>query len=245
MSLVTDLRTLFHLVASPVVGKTHAERLESFYGRQIGNYDEFRKKLLHGREQLYAQLPTPIGGHWVEMGGGTGANLDFLGDRIRELEKVSVIDLCPSMIQQAKQRVLARGWQNVEAIVADASSVDLNSVDVVVFSYSLTMIPNWFVALECAIRMLKPGGTLGVVDFYVSRKNPQPGHLRHSWIKRSLWPWWFDFDNVHLSPDHLPYLCNKLESVYFNESSGKIPFLPLLKAPYYQFVGRKHAAASI
>jgi S-adenosylmethionine-diacylgycerolhomoserine-N-methlytransferase len=242
MSVTSDLRTLFHLVASPVVGRTHAERLESFYGRQIGHYDEFRKRLLHGREQLYDKLPLPTGGHWVEMGGGTGANLEFIGDRIRQLDRVSIIDLCPSMIQQAKLRASSKGWENVDAIVADANCVGLAPADVIVFSYSLTMVPNWFAALDCAIRALKPSGLLAVVDFYVSRKHPAAGHLRHSWMTRSFWPLWFGFDNVNLSQDHLPYLFEKLKPIYFKESAGKIPYLPLLKAPYYQFIGQKGCA---
>jgi S-adenosylmethionine-diacylgycerolhomoserine-N-methlytransferase len=240
MSVTSDLRTIFHLVASPVVGKTHGERLESFYGRQAGNYDEFRKRLLHGREELYNKLPAPTGGHWVEMGGGTGANLEFIGDRIRQLGKVSIVDLSPSMIQQAQQRAAARGWENVNAVVADASRVDLAAADVIVFSYSLTMIPNWFSALECAIGLLKNGGVLGVVDFYVSRKYPIAGHLQHSWMTRSLWPLWFGFDNVQLNQDHVPYLFERLNPIYFRESSGKIPYLPLLRAPYFQFIGQKH-----
>ena len=31
------------------------------------------------------------------------------------------------------------------------------------FSYTLSMIPDWFAALENARRLLKPGGTIGVV----------------------------------------------------------------------------------
>lgn len=242
MSMTSDLRTIFHLIATPVVGKDHGERLESFYGRQVDHYDDFRKRLLHGREELYQRLPATVGGHWVEMGGGTGANLEFLGDRIRRLHKVSIVDLCPSMIQQAKQRASSRGWENVDAMVADASCVELTPADVIVFSYSLTMIPNWFSALECAITALKPNGLLGIVDFYVSRKYPSADFSRHSWLARSLWPLWFGFDNVNLSPDHLPFLMDRLVPVYRNESSGKIPYLPLVKAPYYQFIGQKKAS---
>ena len=40
--------------------------------------------------------------------------------------------------------------------------------DVVTFSYSLTMIPDWVRALEQAWALLKPGGTIGIVDFYVA-----------------------------------------------------------------------------
>ena len=58
-------------------------------------------------------------------------------------------------------------------------------VDVVTFSYSLTMIPDWFAAIENALRMLRPGGQIGVVDFYVSRKYPaQPLHLWHAYRRK-------------------------------------------------------------
>src|ERR671911_700620 len=64
---------------------------------------------------------------------------------------------------------------------ADASTYQpaTGPVDVVTFSYSLTMIPDWFAAIENALAMLKPGGTLGVVDFYVARKYPSDGLSRH------------------------------------------------------------------
>jgi hypothetical protein len=37
----------------------------------------------------------------------------------------------------------------------------------VYFSYALTMIADWRRALDNALAMLAPGGTLGVVDFHL------------------------------------------------------------------------------
>jgi S-adenosylmethionine-diacylgycerolhomoserine-N-methlytransferase len=111
--------------------------------------------------------------------------------------------------------------------------------DVVTFSYSLTMIPDWFAALEHARRLLRPGGTLGVVDFYVSRKYPAPGHRRHSWFTRSFWPVWFATDNVFPNPDHVPYLHRHFEPVSFHEEWMRMRYFPLARVPYYRFVGRK------
>ena len=53
MSFASDLKVLYHLTLSPIRGKTHAERLESFYGAQAGAYDDFRKRLLKGRQELF------------------------------------------------------------------------------------------------------------------------------------------------------------------------------------------------
>ena len=114
-----------------------------------------------------------------------------------------------------------------------------NSVDIVTFSYSLTMIPDWFKAIEQAKQILKPGGIIGVVDFYVSRKHPPEGWQRHSFFTRHFWPIWFATDNVFLSSEHLAYLDHNFETVYLTEQMGNLAFVPGVKVPYYRFIGRK------
>jgi len=112
---------------------------------------------------------------------------------------------------------------------------------VVTFSYSLTMIPDWFAAIENALSILKPGGTIGVVDFYVSRKYAASGLTRHGWWTRTFWPSWFSLDNVFPSPDHVPFLHRHFDVLHFEEHRAKVPYLPGARVPYYLFVGRKRA----
>jgi S-adenosylmethionine-diacylgycerolhomoserine-N-methlytransferase len=239
---LSTLRVLYHLAVSPIRGKDHKERLESFYGKQARDYDAFRKRLLKGRQTLYNGLPTRPGSVWVEMGGGTGSNLDYLGDRIERLGSVHVVDLSGSLLKVAQERIAERGWSNVETHEADATAFELPDglkADVVTFSYSLTMIPDWFAAIECAERMLKPDGVIAVVDFYVSRKYPGEGLARHGWWSRTFWPTWFGMDNVNPSADHLPFLTRRFETVSLWEGRAKVPFVPLGRVPIYRFVGRK------
>jgi S-adenosylmethionine-diacylgycerolhomoserine-N-methlytransferase len=240
MSLVSDLKTLYHLSLAPIRGQTHAERLASFYQPQAQSYDDFRRRLLPGREQLYQALPTPRGGSWLEIGGGTGANLEFLGDRIQQLRRVEILDLCDPLLEVAKQRIADRGWSQVVTRQADATNFEIKEqFDVITFAFSLTMIHDWFAAIERAYAALKPGGTIGIVDFYVSRKYPAPQHEQHGWFAREFWPFWFARDNVNLSPDHLPYLEQKFETVQLTESRSRVPYVPFIKVPYYQFIGQK------
>lgn len=243
MSLAADLKILYHLTLSPVRGKTHAERLESFYKGQAEGYDAFRERLLHGRDELFSGLNVPEGGVWVDMGGGTGANLERFASRINRLKAGYVVDLSPSLLEVATKRIEQRGWSHVKAVHADviAFEPEQRPVDLVTFSYSLTMIPDWFAAIDHAHDLLRPGGVIAVVDFYVSRKHADSGRARHSWWKRTFWPTWFNFDNVFPSPDHLPYLCNKFEPVSVVENVGSVKYLPGARMPYYQFVGRKPA----
>ena len=241
MGLKSDLGVLYHLTFARPRGADHGARLEAFYRGQSGAYDEFRRRLLHGREEMMRGLDLPDGGRLLDFGGGTGSNLEFLGDRLGRLERVRIVDLCPSLLRAAAERIRHRGWENVETVLADATTYrpDDGPADAVTFSYSLTMIPDWFRAIDQAHALLKHGGMIGVVDFYISRKWPGTGMRRHSAFQRTFWPAWFGWDNVFLSPDHLPYLQSRFETVRLEERLGRVPYLPGLKAPHYIFVGRK------
>lgn len=241
MGLLTDLKVLYHITLKPIRGRDHAARMESFYSGQAEAYDAFRDRLLRGRQELYGALPVRDQDVWVELGGGTGRNLEFLGERIRQLKKVYVVDVSRSLLQVAARRIKEHGWDNVETIEADATTVQLPNglVDTVTFSYSLTMIPDWYAALDNARSLLKPGGSVGAVDFYVSRKHPANGLRRHGWFTRTCVPLWFAGDNVFPSPDHIPYLHRHFSPIHFEERLSRLPYLPLLKVPYYTFVGSK------
>src|SRR4051794_12646317 len=132
MSFASDLKILYHLALKPVRGKDHAARMESFYSGQAGAYDDFRKRLLKGRQELWSLIKPPLGGTWIDMGGGTGANLDYFRgqetkdsgqeQRLAGLEKIYVLDLSHSLLEIAKQRIAKSGWTNVETVEADATT---------------------------------------------------------------------------------------------------------------------------
>ncbi|MCA9182101.1 MAG: class I SAM-dependent methyltransferase [Planctomycetales bacterium] len=241
MAFLQDLKILYHLALRPVRGKDHAARMENFYSGQAGGYDDFRKRLLHGREQLFQQIELPVGGTWVDLGGGTGANMEFIAEKVPKLGQAYVVDLASSLLKVAENRFQKHGWTHVQAVTADATQWQppTGQADVVTFSYSLTMIPDWFAAIENALRMLKPGGVIGVVDFYVARKHAAEGMKRHGWFTRSFWPVWFANDNVFPSSEHLPFLQNHFETLWCLESRSKVPYIPLIRTPFYQFIGRK------
>lgn len=239
MRVIQDLRVLTSLISGGR-GADHVARLQAFYSGQANHYDAFRKRLLTGRELLVRSLPCRAGDYWVEMGGGTGANLEFIGPQLSELGRVEIVDLCEPLLEVARDRIRRCEWRNVQVRVADATTYKpLAPVDVVLFSYSLTMIPDWYRAMENAYQILRPGGYIGVVDFYVSRKYPATGHGRHGWSTRWGWPAWFAYDDVFLSPDHLPMLSSRFQTVDLIEGRAKVPYLPMVRVPVYQFVGRK------
>ncbi len=236
-----DLKTLYALTLAPVRGHCHRTRLESFYARQAESYDRTRRRLLQGRRSLYRSLPIEKGAVWVDMGAGTGANLETLGDDLTSLGKVHLVDICTSLLDVARERVRRNGWSNVE--IAQENALDFNppagSADVLIFSYSLSMMPGWFAALDRSWSMLRPGGRIAVVDFFVSSKHADAERQQHAWASRLFWKAWLERENVFLSPDHIPYLQHRFEQERLEERLARHPRLPVLCWPYYSFLGRK------
>lgn len=243
-SWIADFRVLWHLLVHPIRGKSHRERLESFYQGQAGDYDSFRARMLHGRDELISWIDFPARGTWVDLGAGTGHNLFSAGDRASELHQILLVDLSESLLRVAAQESLTRGLTNVEIRNGDATLLDVpdQSVDCVTLSYALTMIPDWFDAIATAHRILKPGGTIAVVDFYVSRKYAEADHRQHSWLRRTFWSLWFAADNVYLSGDHLAMLHRWFDVQRCDERLGSVPYMPLIHAPYFLLLATKPAA---
>lgn len=235
-----EARTLLALLRGVPRQGSAATRLEAFYAPQAQHYDRFRECLLAGRPVLLRALAPrlPEGGLLVELGAGTGQSLDLLGAAADRLERIELVDLCPSLLARAAQRAASR--RNVTIIEADACRYRPDRpADVVLMSYSLSMIPDWTAALDNALGMLRPGGLLAVADFYVSRAAPPPGWRRHGAIARAFWPRWFAHDGVHPSSDHLPLLAGITRERLRVEGDAPLPWLPLLRAPWYAWIGRK------
>jgi len=178
-------------------------------------------------------------------------------------KKIYLVDLSSSLLACAKQRIKKNKWDSLvktcEADVITFSPRNFNSksedeeeeneneneneneeeeeegVDLITFSYSLTMVPDWYLAVEHAWELLKPGGILAIVDFYVGRKYPEEGDMKHGWFMRTFWKVFFAFDNVRLSDDHRGFLFSRKNAHVLHAEEGKasVPYVPFIKAPYY------------
>ena len=241
--LLADSRVLWRMLRGLPRTGSAAQRLQSFYAPQAGRYDAFRRRLLHGREELIRRLPAGAGDVVVELGCGTGENLERFGARLAPLRRLLLVDLCPALLEQAQAR--AGRFANVAVVEADITRYrPPEPVDCVYLSYALTMVQDWRAVIANAVAMLRPGGTLGVVDFYVSSARPQPGGIRHPAWERWLWRRWFAHDGVRLDPEHMTQLAVAVPDCQTLERRGRVPYLPGLTAPYYIFVGRKSVGLS-
>src|ERR1700759_5510457 len=123
MHLLDRLRNDFVVLRQLVRGMprdaAQSQGLQAFYGPQAAHYDEFRDRLLPGRAELIGRLPLNAGAHVVELGGGTGRNLEFFG-ALGSIGSVEIVDLCTALLDVARTR--AGGRANVRVIEADATT---------------------------------------------------------------------------------------------------------------------------
>jgi S-adenosylmethionine-diacylgycerolhomoserine-N-methlytransferase len=146
-------------------------RMDAMYRRQRHIYDLSRKFYLFGRDELLDRLPARDGDKVLEIGCGTGRNLVRLARRRPGLALFGV-DVSTEMLASSASSLRRAGLADrVRLARAGAEGFDpkaafgVEAFDVAYFSYVLSMIPDWRSAVETALRALRPGGTLAVVDF--------------------------------------------------------------------------------
>jgi len=73
---------------------------------------------------IEALQSCPKGAVWVDMGGGTGHNIEVMAKygKLENFSKVYIVDLSTSLLKVASDRIKTFGWKNVEVVEADATS---------------------------------------------------------------------------------------------------------------------------
>ncbi|MBL8692438.1 MAG: class I SAM-dependent methyltransferase [Rhodospirillaceae bacterium] len=162
-------------------------RMERMYRPQARLYDLTRKHYLLGRDRLLETMPLRPGDFVCEVGCGTGRNLARLERRDPTL-RLFGLDASAAMLERARPRTRARLARGLAEALDPAAQFGLDRpFDRIVFSYALSMFPDWRGALGQALTALHPGGTIAIVDFGEQRDWPRP-------LKRGLRAWLRRFD---------------------------------------------------
>jgi S-adenosylmethionine-diacylgycerolhomoserine-N-methlytransferase len=143
------------------------ETMSGYYAWQSRIYDVTRWAFLFGRTALLEQLQLKPGSTVIEVGCGTGHNLEGIVKRVGSRGEIIGVDCARPMLARCANRVRKKQWQNVRLVDREYgfAPVAENSADAVLMSYSLSMIPDWEKVIECASRELSAAGRIGVVDF--------------------------------------------------------------------------------
>ena len=110
------------------------------------------------------RLRLASGDRILLVGAGTGLDLDFLPANLH----VTAIDVTPAMLKQLERRAAGMGW-SVTARIMDARQLAFpdSSFDAVVMHLILAVMPEPERGVSEAVRVLKPGGRIGVFDKFL------------------------------------------------------------------------------
>jgi S-adenosylmethionine-diacylgycerolhomoserine-N-methlytransferase len=155
---------------------SHRQTMNNYYRAQAGFYDATRWMFLYGRETLINHSDIRPGDRVLEIGCGTGRNFNAIQRRLNGTGELIGIDCSAPMLRKAGDRVRQNSWKNVRLLDLEYGKepVTRGRADVVLFSYSLSMIPDWTMALACAQSELWAGGRIGVVDFSRPANSSRP-----------------------------------------------------------------------
>ncbi len=215
------------------LGMNNKQFMNHYYEKQAKHYDAYRQNMLHGKEPLMYAIP------WHEMkgkrvlllAGGTGDLTDYFHKWIPEMESVTISDISEPMIRAAKERIEKNGWKNVTARLEDIlddgefRTDEEGTYDLVLLTYSLTMIPNWAKTIQKANKYLKQGGKLAITDFTVTEHQTMLG--------RFFWKTMFANTHIHLNQYHIHMLQTEMNEEYLRVEDGDFPYIPFLRCPFF------------
>jgi S-adenosylmethionine-diacylgycerolhomoserine-N-methlytransferase len=173
----------------------HSELMDRVYRHQRHIYDLTRKYYLFGRDRVIRNLGLRSGDKLVEVGCGTARNLIAIGHRYSGVQLYG-LDASHEMLRTAQENVRKTQRGNQAALnvaISQGYAEDMDSstfgpgaapFDRALFSYSLSMIPDWRGALAAAASVLKPDGLIDIVDFGdLASLGPLAGGALRGWLK--------------------------------------------------------------
>ncbi|WP_121740958.1 class I SAM-dependent methyltransferase [Natronorubrum halophilum] len=163
----------------------HLERSRTVWDRWSDWYGMSERDFEPMREAAIDRLALQPGDRVLEIGCGPGVNLERIRDDVDESGELVAVDYSPAMIANARERIDAHGWENVEVRRADATTATFDEpFDAALATLSLSVMPDIPRAVETVYRSLVPDSTFVVFDV---RPFPDgPARVLNPFVRRFL-----------------------------------------------------------
>ena len=149
----------------------NSKSIEEMFNSISSKYDFLNDIFSFGLHRVWKRklldfLNPTIGEKWIDVCCGTGDMAILLAKYLRCSENITGIDSASKTLFVARERskhaYSSIQWINVDAL---ASNLTSNQFDGLLMAYGLRNLSSSYDALKEALRILKPGGRAGILDF--------------------------------------------------------------------------------
>jgi ubiquinone/menaquinone biosynthesis C-methylase UbiE len=175
-----------------------------------------------GLREMRRELLSEASGRTIDLGAGTGVNLDLFPESVSELV---MAEPDPHMLKQLRAKAAGRGGVEISGASAQELPFADDSFDTAVFTLVLCTVPDPAAALRETARILRPGGKLLFIEHVRADEAGLAG-----WQDRLERPWRFLADGCHCNRDTVAMIEAsplKLEQV----EQGRLPKTPPIIRP--------------
>jgi ubiquinone/menaquinone biosynthesis C-methylase UbiE len=117
------------------------------------------------RRRAAQRLALKPGDRVLEIGCGTGRNFPYLRAAVGRTGRIYGVDLSAGMLAKARELCEQNEWTNVHLVQEDASQyVAPEPLDGVMFGLSYNTMPHHLTVLRHALKQLRPGGRVVIMD---------------------------------------------------------------------------------
>jgi ubiquinone/menaquinone biosynthesis C-methylase UbiE len=140
--------------------------IQRVWTRWAGIYDLRVRLFLRWRGVAADALRLRPGDTVLDLACGTGLNVPYLMARIGAEGRIVGVDCTRAMLERAQRKLTRHGWERVALVEGDAANLPLitESCHAVLCSYGMVIIPDYRRAIAEAVRVLKPGGRLVLLE---------------------------------------------------------------------------------
>ena len=161
------------------------EKATSYYDAFSRVYDFFSPKVYYHKARSYTieQLQLQQDQTILNVPCGTGQNFGYFQEYLKHSDLILGIDLSPGMLEKAQRKIQKHHWKNIQLIQQDVGTLDQKwledfsknenkpiTIDAILCDLGLSGFPDWQLVIDQLLSILKPGGRIVIMDWYMEKK---------------------------------------------------------------------------